>query len=224
MSYATHGSGQSLVKVVPEVTDSNRYAGGAKAPTVADDKEQKEIDETMEKISVAERVPKHTISTDTTGNAAEEWKVEFEGDPGDTLSKAVSGGRTLTVDFISDYEADKKTDVDFMLATASNPAVMTPVTIVDQDKEWDDFWFANDFFNGLGAGEERIIPGDTGGTEDAAGNSAPLHGTLNGIPGMFSCGGTEGCIIDRHNSDGKLGVTPTSGHAYIHALRHRRGA
>ena len=63
MSYATHGSGQSLVEVVPEVTnpstgdDSNKYAGGATAPTGADDDEQAEIDETMEKISVAERGP-----------------------------------------------------------------------------------------------------------------------------------------------------------------------
>ena len=128
MSYATHGSGQSLVKVVPEVTnpstgdDWNWYAGGAKAPTAADDDEQAEIDETMEKISVAERVPNHTISTDTTGNAAAEWEVE--GDPGDTLSKAVEGGRTLTVDFISDYETGDNKAVDVAIATESCPMLM----------------------------------------------------------------------------------------------------
>ena len=159
----------------------------------------------MEKISVAERVPNHTISTDTTGNAAAEWEVE--GDPGDTLSKAVEGGRTLTVDFISDYKADKKKDVDFRPDDADPAAdVMTPVPIADGKRKWAEFWFANDFFNGLGAGQERIIPENTGGA--LAEHPAPLHGTLNGIPGMFSCvgGGTDGCTIDRHNSDGTLGV------------------
>ena len=205
-SYATHGSGQSLVEVVPEVTnpstgdDSNKYAGGATAPTGADDDEQAEIDETMEKISVAERVPNHTISTDTTGNAAAEWEVE--GDPGDTLSKAVSGGRTLTVGFISDYETDNKKDVDFDPDTA----VMTLVPITTEaDIKWSRIWFANDFFNNLGEGQERIIPAGTGGTEDAAGNPAPLHGTLDGIPGTFECGAAM-CTINRHAADGRIQV------------------
>ena len=201
MSYATHGSGQSLVEVVPEVTNpstgdpSNRYAGGATAPTGANDDEQDEIDETMAKISVAERVPNHTISTDTDGNAAEEWEVE--GDPGDTLSKAVSGGRTLTVDFISDYETDNKADVSTM-----------PITIVDGERKWANFWFAEEFFNGLGVGQERIIPENTGGAQ--ANHPAPLHGTLNGIPGMFSCGATA-CTIDRHHSNDTLGVDAAGG-------------
>ena len=204
MSYATHGSGQSLVKVVPEVTnpstgdDSNKYAGGATAPTGADDDEQAEIDETMEKISVAERVPNYTISTDTTGNAAEEWEVE--GDAGDTLSMAVSGGRTLTVDFISDYETDITDDVDFVDDTEDMTAVM--ITTVD-DIKWSRIWFANDFFNNLGEGQERIIPENTGG--DQAGYPTPLHGTLDGIPGMFSCGDAV-CTIDRHAADGRIQV------------------
>ena len=117
------------------------------------------------------------------------------GDPGDTLTEAVSGGRTLAVDFMSDFQ------IDLEEAAAATTVLLASPTEENPAVQWNRLWFANSFFNNLGEGQERIIPENTGG--DQNGHPPPLHGMLDGVPGTFSCG-TTACTMDRHDSDGTV--------------------